>query len=89
MSGAGLTSQARITASQKPSWLGWLGRLGMAAAGFLYCLIGFLAVQLALGAGGKATDRTGALQELSGEWWGTALLIYWQQDGRGRWERKA
>ena len=61
--------------SQKPSWLGWLGRLGMAAAGFLYCLIGFLAVQLALGAGGKATDRTGALQELSGEWWGTALLI--------------
>jgi len=47
----------------------------MAAAGFLYCLIGFLAVQLALGAGGKAADRTGALQELSGEWWGTALLI--------------
>jgi len=47
----------------------------MAAAGFLYCVIGFLAVQLALGAGGRATDRTGALQELSGEWWGTALLI--------------
>lgn len=47
----------------------------MAAAGFLYCLIGFLAVQLALGAGGKAADRTGALQELSGEWWGTTLLI--------------
>jgi hypothetical protein len=55
--------------------LGWLARLGMAAAGFLYCLIGFLAVELALGAGGKAADRTGALQELSGEWWGTALLV--------------
>ena len=47
----------------------------MAAAGFLYCVIGFLAIQLALGAGGEAADRTGALQELSGEWWGTALLI--------------
>jgi len=47
----------------------------MAAAGFLYCVIAFLAIQLALGAGGKAADRTGALQELSGEWWGTALLI--------------
>lgn len=80
MSGAELTSRGAIEAARKaaadrPSWLGWLGRFGMAAAGFLYCLIGFLAIQLALGAGGKATDRTGALQELSGEWWGTALLV--------------
>jgi hypothetical protein len=80
VSGAGLSSEATIggarkAASDRPSWLGWLGRLGMAAAGFLYCVIGFLALQLALGAGGKAADRTGALQELSGEVWGTALLI--------------
>jgi len=67
--------RARREAKQKSPWIGRLGRLGMAAAGFLYCVIGFLALQLALGAGGKATDRTGALQELSGEWWGTALLI--------------
>jgi hypothetical protein len=80
VTGAGLTTEAKIDGARKamsdrPSWLGWLGRLGMAAAGFLYCLIGFLAVELALGAGGKAADRTGALQELSGEWWGTALLV--------------
>ena len=80
MTGVGLTTEAKIGDARKavadrPSWLGWLGRLGMAAAGFLYCLIGFLAIELALGAGGKATDRTGALQELSGEWWGTALLV--------------
>ena len=80
MTGAGLTTEAKIGDARKavadrPSWLGWLARLGMAAAGFLYCLIGFLAVELALGAGGKAADRTGALQELSGEWWGTALLV--------------
>ena len=81
MSEASLTTssapleRARRHAKQKSPWIGRLGRLGMAAAGFLYCVIGFLALQLALGAGGKATDRTGALQELSGEWWGTALLI--------------
>jgi len=67
--------RARRHATEKSPWIGRLGRLGMAAAGFLYCVVGFLAIQLALGAGGKATDRTGALQELSGEWWGTALLI--------------
>jgi Domain of Unknown Function (DUF1206) len=78
--GAELTYQgavegARRAAADKPSWVGWLARLGMAAAGLLYCVIGFLAIQLALGAGGNAANRTGALQELSGEWWGTALLV--------------
>jgi hypothetical protein len=34
-----------------------------------------LAVQVALGAGGKTTDRTGALHEIAGETWGTALLV--------------
>jgi hypothetical protein len=47
----------------------------MAAAGFLYLVIGFLAIQLALGAGGKAADKTGALQTLADEWWGTFLLV--------------
>jgi hypothetical protein len=47
----------------------------MAAAGFLYLVIGFLAIELALGAGGKTAGRTGALRTLAGEWWGTVLLI--------------
>lgn len=78
MRGAGLTQAAPIAAaraSDKPAWLGWLGRLGMASAGFLYFVIGFLAIELALGAGGKAADRTGAFRTLAGEWWGTFLLI--------------
>jgi hypothetical protein len=68
-------AQAQSRTLDQSSWLGWLGRLGMAAAGFLYVVVGFLAVELALGAGGKATNRTGALRTLAGEWWGTALLI--------------
>ena len=79
MRGAGLTPSIALEPARRPaenpSWLGWLGRLGMAAAGFLYFVIGFLAIQLALGAGGKATDKAGALQTLAGEWWGTFLLL--------------
>jgi hypothetical protein len=53
----------------------WLARLGMLCAGLLYIVIGVLAVELALGAGGKAADRTGALHEIADESWGTALLV--------------
>jgi hypothetical protein len=53
----------------------WLARLGMVCAGALYILIGVLAIQLALGAGGKTTDRTGALHEIADESWGTTLLV--------------
>jgi hypothetical protein len=53
----------------------WLARLGMVCAGLLYVLIGVLAVELALGAGGEAADRTGALHEIAGESWGEALLV--------------
>lgn len=79
MRGAGLTPSIALERAARPAeksaWLGWLGRLGMAAAGFLYFVIGFLAIQLALGAGGKAADKAGALQTLGGEWWGTVLLV--------------
>jgi hypothetical protein len=47
----------------------------MVCAGLLYILIGVLAIQLALGAGGKAADRTGALHEIADESWGTIVLI--------------
>jgi hypothetical protein len=47
----------------------------MLCAGLLYIVIGILAVELALGAGGKAADRTGALHEIADESWGNALLV--------------
>jgi hypothetical protein len=66
--------EPRSTAPASP-WIGGLARLGMVCAGLLYIVIGFLAVELALGAGGKATDRSGALQEVGDESWGTAVLV--------------
>jgi hypothetical protein len=53
----------------------WLARLGMFCAGLLWLVVGVLAVQVALGAGGKTTDRTGALHEVAQESWGILLLI--------------
>jgi Domain of Unknown Function (DUF1206) len=56
-------------------WVKWLARFGMFCSGILWILVGALAVGVALGAGGKTTDRTGALQEIGKQSWGSALLI--------------
>jgi hypothetical protein len=57
------------------SWVKWLARFGMFCSGILWILVGVLAVGVAVGAGGKTTDRTGALYEIGKQPWGTALLI--------------
>ncbi len=45
--------------------LGWLARAGLVARGVVYGIIGILALKLALGDGGKATDQEGALQTIA------------------------
>jgi Domain of Unknown Function (DUF1206) len=60
---------AREAARSEP--IGWLGRLGLVAMGVSYGLVAVLAIMLALGEGGKAEDRGGALQTIA-------------QDGLGR-----
>jgi hypothetical protein len=52
-----------------------LGRVGLVAKGVSYALVGYLAVRLALGAGGGATSRQGALATIATHGWGEALLI--------------
>jgi hypothetical protein len=56
-------------------WLERLGRAGLAAQGASYALVGVLALQLALGDGGKATSRQGAFQTLAHDPFGKAVLI--------------
>jgi len=53
----------------------WLARAGLAARGVVYLVIGILAVKLALGEGGQATNQQGALQTIAEQPLGTALLI--------------
>lgn len=46
------------------TWTERLGRMGLAARGFVYVMVGFLAVKTALGLGGKATDQHGAMEAM-------------------------
>jgi hypothetical protein len=59
----------------KGPWVGWLGRLGLASMGVSYGIVAVLALGLAAGVGGKATDRQGALQAVAGHPVGKLLLI--------------
>lgn len=52
-----------------------LSRGGFVARGIVYGLIGVLAVALALGAGGKATNQQGALETVAHQHFGRVLLV--------------
>ncbi len=53
----------------------WLARAGLSARGISYGIIGVLALQLAAGSGGRATNQTGALKTIAHQEFGKALLI--------------
>lgn len=55
-------------------WFERLARLGFAAKGAVYFVIGLLAAQAAFGAGGKTTDTQGALQTIVTQPFGKFLL---------------
>lgn len=70
-----------ITNLQQPArraaahpWVEKLARFGFAAKGVVYFLVGLLAVQVALGTGGKTTDSSGALTTLVRQPFGKVLL---------------
>ena len=57
-------------------WFEVAGRVGLAARGFVYCLLGGLAVALATGnRGAEQTDQRGALAELAEHSFGKLALI--------------
>jgi hypothetical protein len=52
-----------------------LGRIGLVAQGISFVLVGVLAIMLALEAGGRATDRQGALRALADDGLGRFVVI--------------
>jgi Domain of Unknown Function (DUF1206) len=62
-------------ASQVADWVERLARFGFAAKGFVYAIVGVLAIQTAIGIGGETTDTQGALQTIARQPFGQLLLI--------------
>ena len=62
-------------AAHRGSWLTRLGRLGYAAKGVVYMVVGFLAVEAALGNGGETTDTQGAVRAVGDSPLGNIHLI--------------
>src|SRR5689334_15196367 len=53
----------------------WLSRAGFVARGLVYGIIGILALKLAIGSGGKATDQEGAMKTLAQQPLGKVMLL--------------
>jgi hypothetical protein len=70
-----LAARSVVARPRNRAWIRVLARVGLVAKGISYVLVGVLAIKLAVGAGGEATSRTGALQAVADEWFGKALLI--------------
>ena len=70
---ATLTATLPSTNEIRP-WVRRFVRIGYAAKGTIYLLIGLLALRLALGNGGRLTDSSGVLQTIVQQPFGMALL---------------
>jgi Domain of Unknown Function (DUF1206) len=67
--------RARRDARGGRGWYAVAARVGLVAKGVSYGIVGGVAIALAVGIGGKATDRSGALELLAENGFGKALLV--------------
>lgn len=67
--------KTREDAERGRGWYSWLARIGLVAKGVSYGIVGVLALMLAIGEGGKATSRSGALATIADQPFGEVLLI--------------
>jgi hypothetical protein len=66
---------ADVRPRTRGDWQEICARFGLAAKGVSYALVGVLAIGVALGVGGAATSRNGALHALAGNTFGTFVLV--------------
>src|SRR5437764_13762868 len=71
---AGHVAKRTTRTAASSRWMTIRARVGYAAKGVVYLIIGWLAVQVAIGAGGKTTDQRGALQTIYEQPFGKFLL---------------
>jgi Domain of Unknown Function (DUF1206) len=71
---AGSAQHGGEAVARRPEFA-WLARAGLFARGVVYAIVGILALKLAVGSGGEATNQRGALEAIAREPFGKALLI--------------
>ena len=71
----GEKARAREAILPAAPWIEWLARVGYAAKAVLYTVVGVLALQSALGSGGKTTGSRGALTTLVRQEFGALILV--------------
>ena len=71
----GKTARAREAIAPAAPWIEYLARVGYAAKALLYTVGGMLALQSALGGGGKTTGSRGALTTLVRQNFGALILV--------------
>lgn len=69
------TARTAVRGSSGRDGLQALARAGLVARGLVYGVIGILAFKLAVGAGGKTTSQSGAMQTIAAQPFGAALLV--------------
>ena len=69
------TARSAIGGDSGREGLQVLARAGLVARGLVYGVIGILAFKLAVGAGGKTTSQSGAMQTVAAQPFGVVLLI--------------
>jgi hypothetical protein len=68
-------AEAKAKQTAANPWVERLARFGYAVRGILYAVVGLLAVQVALGAGGATTDKNGAIATIGSQPFGKFLLV--------------
>ena len=66
--------EARAEAQSGRGWYAAVARTGLVAKGVSFGLVAVLAIQVAVGGGGKTTSREGALETLAQHWAGRVVL---------------
>jgi hypothetical protein len=64
-----------VSNNDPPAWLVRLGRIGYAAKGFIYIVVGLLAVRASMGFGGETTDTRGAIEAIGEAPFGLLALL--------------
>jgi len=70
-----MATSTQEMASAAAPWIEMVARIGFAAKALLYAIVGGLALQAALGAGGKTTGTKGALREVFDKPFGKVVLL--------------